>query len=66
MATVTAADLPEGSPGATFHNSTLGDPNIQRERDAILARGKVLYKGHPRRRRRRVQRPRRRGGARAD
>ena len=47
MATVTAADLPEGNPGDTFHNSTLGDPNIQRERDAILAREKVLYKGHP-------------------
>ena len=47
MATVTAADLPQGSPGDTFHNSTLGDPNIQRERDAILAREKVLYKGHP-------------------
>ncbi len=47
MATVTAADLPEGNPGDTFHNSTLGDPNIQRERDAILAREKVLYRGHP-------------------
>ena len=47
MATVTAADLPKGNPGDTFHNSTLGDPNIQRERDAILAREKVLYRGHP-------------------
>ena len=47
MATVTAADLPTGNPGDSFHNSTLGDPNIQRERDAILAREKVLYRGHP-------------------
>ena len=47
MATVTAADLPTGNPGDTFHNSTLGDPNLQRERDAILAREKALYKGHP-------------------
>ena len=47
MATVTAADLPQGNPGDTFHNSTLGDPNLQRERDAILAREKALYRGHP-------------------
>ncbi len=47
MATVTAADLPTGNPGDTFHNSTLGDPNLQRERDAILAREKALYRGHP-------------------
>ena len=47
IATVTAADLPKGNPGDIFHNSTLGDSNLQRERDAILAREKVLYKGHP-------------------
>ena len=47
MATVTAADLPTGNPGDIFHNSTLGDSNLQRERDAILAREKALYKGHP-------------------